>query len=41
VRTDADRINRLAVLKAAASFLGALSQTREEVRSERVLVLAD
>ena len=34
-------ITRLAVLKAAANFLGQLSQTREEVRSEHVLVLAD
>jgi len=29
------------VLKAPAAFLGALSQTREDVRSEHVLVLAD
>ena len=36
-----ERITRLAVLKAAANFLGQLSQTREEVRSEHVLVLAD
>jgi hypothetical protein len=36
-----DRITRLAVLKAAANFLGQMSQTREEVRSEHVLVLAD
>jgi len=35
------RIARLAVLKAAANFLGQMSQTREEVRSEHVLVLAD
>src|SRR5215468_6253110 len=35
-----ERITRLAVLKAAANFLGQLSQTREEVRSEHVLVLA-
>jgi hypothetical protein len=34
-------ITRLAVLKAAANFLGQLSQTREEVRSEHVLTLAD
>jgi hypothetical protein len=34
-------ITRLAVLKAAANFLGQLSQTREEVKSEHVLVLAD
>src|SRR5215471_16375565 len=36
-----ERITRLAVLKAAANFLGQLSQTREEFRSEHVLVLAD
>jgi hypothetical protein len=36
-----ETISRLAVLKAAASFLGQLSQTREDVRSEHVLVLAD
>ena len=36
-----ERIARLAVLKAAANFLGQMSQTREEVRSEHVLVLAD
>lgn len=36
-----ERISRLAVLKAAAGFLGALSQTHEDVRSEHVLVLAD
>ena len=36
-----DRITKLAVLKAAAEFLGQMSQTREEVRSEHVLVLAD
>jgi hypothetical protein len=42
VVSDRDsRITRLAVLKAAANFLGQLSQTREEVRSEHVLVLAD
>ena len=35
-----DRITRLAVLKAAANFLGQMSQTREEVRSDHVLVLA-
>jgi hypothetical protein len=41
-RTERDEtISRLAVLKAAASFLGQLSQTREDVRSEHVLVLAD
>jgi hypothetical protein len=36
-----DRITKLAVLKAAASFLGQLSHTHEEVRSEHVLILAD
>ena len=34
-------ITRLAVLKAASNFLGRMSQTREEVRSDHVLVLAD
>jgi hypothetical protein len=29
------------VLQAAANFLGLMSQTRDEVRSEHVLVLAD
>jgi len=32
---------RLAVLSAAASFLGQMGQCRPEVRSEHVLVLAD
>jgi hypothetical protein len=42
VPTMKDRtITRLAVLKAAATFLGALSQTHEEVKSEHVLKLAD
>lgn len=36
-----ERITKLAVLKAAANFLGQMSQTREEVRSDHVLVLAD
>jgi hypothetical protein len=36
-----ETITRLAVLKAAANFLGLMSQCREEVRSEHVLVLAD
>jgi hypothetical protein len=36
-----DRITKLAVLKAAANFLGQMSQTREEVRSEHVLQLSD
>ncbi len=34
-------ITRLAVLKAAGHFLGLMSQAREEVRSDHVLVLAD
>ena len=32
---------RLAVLTAAATFLGLMGQAREEVKSEHVLVLAD
>lgn len=36
-----DRITRLAVLKAAAEFVGLWGQTREEVKSDHVLVLAD
>jgi hypothetical protein len=36
-----ETIARLAVLKAAANFLGQLSQTREDIRSEHVLMLAD
>jgi len=36
-----DRITRLAVLKAAAEFVGLWGQSREDVRSEHVLVLAD
>jgi hypothetical protein len=32
---------RLAVLSTAANFLGLMSQCREEVRSEHVLVLAE
>jgi len=36
-----ERITRLAVLKAAANFLGHMSQVREEVRSDHVLMLAD
>jgi hypothetical protein len=34
-------IARLAVLKAAANFLGLMSQTREEVKSGHVLLLAE
>ena len=36
-----ERITRLAVLKAAAEFVGLWGQTRDEVKSEHVLVLAD
>ena len=36
-----ERITRLAVLKAAAEFVGLWGQNREEVKSEHVLVLAD
>jgi hypothetical protein len=36
-----ERITRLAVLKAAAEFVGLWGQTREEVKSDHVLVLAD
>jgi len=36
-----ERATRLAVLSAAASFLGAMSQTHQDVRSEHVLMLAD
>jgi len=34
-------ITRLAVLKAAANFLGLMGQAREEVKSDHELVLAD
>ena len=34
-------IRRLTALKAAAHFLGLMSQTHDEVKSEHVLVLAD
>jgi hypothetical protein len=34
-------ITRLAILKAAANFLGLMSQTHEGVKSDHVLVLAD
>jgi hypothetical protein len=34
-------ITRLSVLKTAASFLGAMAQVHEEVKSEHVLVLAE
>jgi hypothetical protein len=40
--TSCDRTTtRLAVLKAAANFLGQMGQAREEVRSDHVLVLAE
>jgi hypothetical protein len=40
--TDRDaRITRLAVLKAAAIFVGQFSQCHDGVKSEHVLVLAD
>jgi hypothetical protein len=36
-----DRITRLAVLKAAAEFVGLWGQSREEIKSDHVLVVAD
>ena len=39
--TRGREIRRMAVLKAAANFLGLMSQCREEVKSDHVLVLAD
>ncbi|HYW86254.1 MAG TPA: hypothetical protein VFB50_00680 [Chloroflexota bacterium] len=36
-----ERITRLAVLKAAAEFVGLWGQTREEIKSDHVLLLAD
>jgi hypothetical protein len=40
--TTRDRtITRLAVLKAASNFLGLMGQTREDVKSDHVIVLAD
>jgi len=36
-----ERITRLAVLKAAAEFVGRYAQMREDVKSEHVLILAD
>jgi len=36
-----ETITRLAVLKAAANFVGMLSQTHEDAKSEHVLILAD
>jgi len=42
VLSDKDeRITRLAVLKAAAEFVGLWGQTREDVKSDHVLKLAD
>jgi hypothetical protein len=42
VVSDKDqRITRLAVLKAAAEFVGLWGQTREEIKSEHVLQIAD
>jgi hypothetical protein len=42
VLSDRDkRITRLAVLKAAANFLGQMAQVHDEVKSDHVLVLAD
>lgn len=38
---DSERITRLAVLKAAANFVGLMGQSREDVRSDHVLPLAD
>ena len=39
--SDKERITRLAVLKAAAEFVGLWGQTREDVKSEHVLLIAD
>jgi hypothetical protein len=36
-----ERITRLAVLKAAANFVGLWGQSREEIKSDHVLLLAD
>ena len=42
VLSDKDqRITRLAVLKAAAEFVGLWGQTREEVKSDHVLAIAN
>jgi hypothetical protein len=41
VLSDKDqRITRLAVLKAAAEFVGLWGQTREEIKSDHVLMIA-
>jgi hypothetical protein len=39
--TKDERITRLAVLKAAAEFVGLWGQTREEIKSDHVLQIAD
>ena len=36
-----DRITKLAVLKAAAEFVGLWGQSREDIKSDHVLVIAD
>ena len=36
-----ERITRLAVLKAAAEFVGLWGQNREDIKSDHVLMLAD
>ena len=36
-----DRITRLAVLKAAADFMGQLGQAREQIKADHVLAVAD
>jgi hypothetical protein len=36
-----ERITRLAVLKAAAEFVGLWGQTREEIKSDHVLLLCE
>jgi len=42
VLSDKDeRITRLAVLKAAAEFVGLWGQTREDIKSDHVLLIAD
>ena len=42
IRADKDqRITKLAVLKAAAEFVGLWGQTRPEIKSEHVLQIAD
>jgi hypothetical protein len=43
IRSDAreQRITRLAVLKAAAAFMGQLGQAREQIKAEHVLAVAD